>query len=430
MNEIIAASEDLMKRVERVWKFQSKYGVIPITGITPMVYEMDNLAKSIPSIKRPQNIDEVITSELKRRLEGDSFCLGEWLNPDNSETDAILAIYGIPKRDVSNLKKVLEKNKKRTEKAIDRLFKTKNITEYTMGASTDVPDVRDLAESIAKLKIEKYHIKIGELLQELTPAGDYLREIKAVPTTNPRSYYNVVQKRLAIGIPSICFSTEDGSIDISEKELIRIYGHEGMGHALNRVMTMNAKLPYFLSNGSALTSSTDESVAQFYQQVIFEDLKNSPKTQKDLGISHIFEEIYQDSKDISLIGDYQLKLSQYAISVLADKSLGDPSDTKTIKKKIELISEVSLDPRYARSFVESHRNSYDSDGNFNPSMVAELRYCAQPVQRALAEFKKHGITYDNNRGLIDQTFLTGVWTPKGFVDNARIKAQESSNKGK
>jgi hypothetical protein len=289
MNDVILASEDLMKRVEKVWKFQSKYGVIPINGITPMVDEMERLAKSLPSIKKPRNIDEVITSELKRRLEGDAFCLGEWLNPNNSETDAILAIYGIPKRDVLNLRKSLEQTKKRTEKAIDRLFKTKNITEYTMCASTDIPEVRNLAESIAKLKIEKYHLKIGELLQELTPAGDYLREIKAVPTINPRSYYNVVQKRLAIGIPSICFSTEDGSIDISEKELIKIYGHEGMGHALNRVMTMSAKLPYFLSNGSALTSSTDESVAQFYQQVIFEDLKSSPKTQKNLGISHIFE---------------------------------------------------------------------------------------------------------------------------------------------
>ena len=46
------------------------------------------------------------------------------------------------------------------------------------------------------------------------------------------------------------------------------------------------------------------------------------------------------------------------------------------------------------------------------------------MQRALDEFAKQGITYDGNgRSKIDSTLLTGIWTPIGYVDNARLTAQ-------
>ena len=56
--------------------------------------------------------------------------------------------------------------------------------------------------------------------------------------------------------------------------------------------------------------------------------------------------------------------------------------------------------------------------------MAELRYCARPVPRALEEFRKKGISYEGDgRNVIDSTLLNGFWTPAGFVDNARLRAE-------
>ncbi|MDO9580709.1 MAG: hypothetical protein Q7J06_09125, partial [Bacteroidales bacterium] len=153
---------------------------------------------------------------------------------------------------------------------------------------------------------------------------------------------------------------------------------------------------------------------------------NSPETQKDLGIEHKFTEIYQEEKDISKLNEYKLKFFQYGISVLADKKLGNPQDPKTLEKKIVLLHEVSIDPKNPVQFIENYSmQGFDSKGNLNPSIVKELIYCAQPVQRALDEFAKQGILYESNgRSKIDSAFLKGFWTPIGFVDNARLKAQE------
>ena len=196
-----------------------------------------------------------------------------------------------------------------------------------------------------------------------------------------------------------------------------------MGHALNHVVTNTNGLPYFLTKSSTLTEATMESVSQFYQHVLFEDLKNSPETQKELGIKHLFNEIYQEAKDVERLEKHNLKLFQYGISLLADKSLGDPNDPNVMKRKINLLSEVTLNPYFPTSFVEEHRLNFDSQGNLNPDLVRELIYAAQPVQRALEEFAKRSINYNSERSKIDETLLKGFWTPIGFVDNARISAQ-------
>lgn len=276
---------------------------------------------------------------------------------------------------------------------------------------------------MAAVEIQKYHKKIGKLLQELTHVGDFLRDIDAVPTTQDRSYFHPLINTLAIAIPNICFTTEDGSLQIRERNLIRIYGHEGMGHALNKIITENNGLPFFLTSNSSLTAATMESVAQFYQKVIFDDIKANPSVQKELGLSHLFEEIYQDAMDVAQLEEYQLKLFQYSIVVMADKEIGEPQDPNTLQRKIGLLGEVTLDPTYPLHMVEQNRYNYDSQGNFSPKTVAELIYCAQPVQRALDEFNKQGIEYTGSgRSLIDETLLRGFWTPIGFVDNARLVA--------
>ncbi len=423
-NDIITASEGLLKKIDSIAKFGSKYKIYPFQELTRTTAEMKELADTLPDIETPQNQDQLIQSELKRRLKGEILNLEQMINPKHYDFNTLISMYGIPQSDLDGLRGWLEENREKTQEAIERLYKTKEIQNYELGLPLDIPSVRRQSEEFATVHIQKYHKALGKLLQELTQVGEYLRDINAVPTTNGRSYFRPLTNTLAIGIPAICFTTEDGSLQIKERDLINLYGHEGMGHALNQIITNTNNLPYFLTKHTNLSTATMESVAQFYQNIIFDDLKNSPETQKDLGIKHNFEEIHQEAKDIHQLEEYQAKLSQYAITVLADKNLGTPQDTTTLQKKIDILKEVTIDPAYPLNIVERNRHSFDSQGNLNPQLVGELIYCAQPVQRALEEFAKQGITYEGKgRSIIDSTLLKGFWTPIGYVDNARIKAQ-------
>src|SRR3989338_5542428 len=423
--DIVVASEGLLKKLDRMGKFGSKYNVFPYQEAAKIVDEMKELARSLPEIESPENQDQLVKSELKRRLNGEALTLEQRITPRHYDFDTVVSMYGIPESDISGLRDWLVANRPKTQEAIERLYQTKDIQNYELGLPSDIPGVRRQAEEFAGVHIQKYHRRLGKLLQDLTQVGEFLRDINAVPTTEGRSYFHPITNTLAIGIPAICFTTEDGSLQIRERDLITLYGHEGMGHALNQVITKSNGLPYFLTKDTVITNATMDSVSQFYQNVILEDLKNSPGAQKDLGIQHKFDEIYQEAKDIAQLQGYQLKLFQYAITVLANKELGQPQDTDTLKKKVDLLCEVTLDPTQPLHFVEQHRYDFDSQGNLNPQLVSELRYVAQPVQRALEEFAKQGIKYDGNgRSKIDATLLKGFWTPIGYVNNARLRAQE------
>ena len=105
--------------------------------------------------------------------------------------------------------------------------------------------------------------------------------------------------------------------------------------------------------------------------------------------------------------------------------MGDPTDPKVCAEKVRILNEVALDQSSPFHFVEKNRNSFDSEGNLDPCVVKELVYCAQPIQRALEVFASQGVSYEGEaRSKVDDTFLRGFWTPVGFVDNARLRAEE------
>jgi hypothetical protein len=421
--DIYSKSGELLKRLENASKFSAKYNIYPYDEALRIMHEMRDLSSHIPDTASPKTEEEVIRAELKRRLNGEASSLEQSLSSKCYDFNTIISILGIPKQDIAELRPWLLKNKESTIEATRRLYHTKEIKNYELHLRYDIPSVRRQAEEFAAVHVQKYHKLLGEFLQKMTKVGEYLRDIAAVPTTEGRSYFHPLTNQLAIGISAICFSTEDGLIHIREKDLIQLYGHEGMGHALNAVITKNSKLPYFLTKDTNLTSGTAESIAQHYQKVIFEDLKKSEATQEALGIRHSFGQIYQESKDSSKLSEYMQKLSQYATTVLADKELGKPDDPNTVKRKIEVIGEVALVPSYSRWVVEKNLQNFDSEGNLDIRTVSELMYCAKPVQRALAEFEKQGIKYEGeNRSRIDNVLLTGFWTPEGYVENARVQA--------
>ncbi|MDP3027626.1 MAG: hypothetical protein Q8N63_08020 [Nanoarchaeota archaeon] len=295
----------------------------------------------------------------------------------------------------------------------------------------DIPSVRRQTEEVAGANIQNYHRTLGRFLERLTNVGGYLRNIDAHPTNENRSYFSPLENKLALSILAFCFSTEDGISKVREKDLIRLYGHEGMGHSLNEVITISSSLPKFLKIDSELTISSEESLAQFYERRLLEDLKQNPDIQKKLGIKHKFEEIYQEVKDAEQIEKYLSKLYHYTIAVLADKNFGPLSDNNAIKKRIEFLDELSLNKGYARDFVLKNKYNIDEEGNLASGLVAELRYCTDPVSKARKEFSSRGINYrGDGRGIIDTTLLTGFWTPKGLVQRARFVAREYSEKDK
>ena len=417
-------SEVLLKRLDRVHRFSHKHEITPSRESMILAEAMQKLGDSLPQIDNPQNQDQLLQSELKRRLNGESAYLNQQLSGKLYDFDTVIKILSIPREDINSLRPWLEQNKERTQEAIERLFYAREIEEYELSLSEDIPSVRRQAEEFAGVHIQRYHKTLGRFLKGLTKVGEYLRDINAVPTNKPRSYFNQLNNNLGLRISAICFSKEDGTLHIREKELIRLYGHEGMGHALNFAVTRSNDLPYFLTKDSSFTIATAESVAQFYERVLMEDLKKSPETQRKLGIEHKFPDIYQETKDSEQLEGYKRKIFQYGIVVLGDKSSGNPNDPEVLRKKTNMLYEVAIDRSSVAGWVQKNRyTSFDSEGNLRPSLVAELKYCAQPVDRALEEFSRKGINYDEKgRNVIDSTFLKGLWTPIGFVDNARLRA--------
>ena len=418
-SELIIQGEQLIKKVESVDKFFGKYHVCPMKEVSSIHKSISDIIPQITPVENPTNFDEVISNEMKRRLCFEEFSLRTWLDSDYYNFQRVTQLYGIQQEELDSLRPWLTKNRSLILDEIERLYHSQEIKNTELKLHLDVPELKRQAEEFSALNIRKYHKVLGKLLERLTAIGGFLRDIDAVPTIDARSYFNLLTNTLAIGVPAICRFNSEGAIELNEMELIQLYGHEGMGHALNRVATKNSSLPYFLKSDCHLNTSSAESIAQFYQNVIFDVLKESPNAQKELNISHKFSEIYQDFLDVQMLNEYNNHLFWYALTVLADKSLGSLDDPSSIKKKIELLTDVALTPSFPQCFVENHLRKFDSQGNLDYKMASEIRYAAQPVKRVLSEFSNHGMNYAENRGLIDRTLLEGLWSPEGMMENAK-----------
>lgn len=423
--ELLQEARTLWEKDEKIAKFGSKFEVYPTQEVEQVYQGLNRLAEQIPNHPSAQSTETLHEAELKRMLATRIMTLEHFLHGTPYTLDDVIKMYGIESNDLADVKLWLLANRTKTQDAIVRLFSSTNVASFQLALPYDIPRIRRQAEGLAETEIENYHETLGNLFTELTSAGNYVHAIKPVPSTVDRSYFNPHTRTLAISIPAICYVVERGSVRLKERELLRLFGHEGMGHGLHQVITNASDVPFFLKKSSASTTATEESITQHYERVIFEDVKQSKKTQRELRIADNFDEIYQEELDTRQITDFNRNLFYYGILVLADKPLGNPQDPDVIRKKMELISEVALNPGAARGFVEQHKYKYDVDGNLDDNLVSELRYSSQAVKRALEVLQGHGIHYDNkdDRSYIDMTFLTGYFTPVGFVQKAELAAK-------
>ncbi len=426
--ELFGQANQLWTADKKIAKFAARHEVFPYGEAVRIHEGMISLSGQIPSSPNLTSTDELHGLELKRRLEARGLALGRFLSGQPTTLEDTVNGFGLEPEDLNGILPWLTVNRGKTLDAIERLFKEADIASYELGLSTDIPRVRQQAEGFAGTQISNYHQKLGALFEGLTTAGNYLHRITSEASTQERSYFNIHSGRLALAISAICYELEDGTIQLRERELLRLFGHEGMGHALQRVITNGAVLPFFLKDSDNATIAAEESATQHYEKVIFDDVKASEKTQKDLRIADSFDALYQEEQDTRQVTEYNRKLFYYTILVLADKSLGDPQDPDVVRKKIDLISQVSIHPAYARDAVENNRFNYDSEGNFNADVLTELRYASGAAGRALEIFAKNGVHYGNkaDRSHIDMTFLTGYYTPKGFVEKAKLAAKEKN----
>lgn len=423
--ELGQQADDLWTRSDKAYKFNSQFNVFPTQEGIRLVEEFKRLSADIPETPSPGNLEQVHHNELKRRLDGEAVYLEHALSGHYYTFEDVISLYGIDQEDTDSLRGWLLENREGVLDSIDRVYTATDVDELRLPVPADVPTFRRQAEEFSATHISNYQKKLAKLFEDLTQVGTFLRDINCQPTTNGRSYFNLYTKMLALGIPDICYTTEDQSLHINERELIRLFGHEGMGHGLNAVVTEQSDLPRFIKRNSESTRATVESVAQHFETVIFDSLAKSPKTQEDLGIAHKFGDLYQAEQDTRLINQYQRRLFQYAISVLADKSLGDLGHPETrraaTERRISLISDVALYPGYAVGFVEGNQQNFDSQGNLSFNLVSEMVYAAKPAQKVVEHAIQSGMKYEGDeRGEIDMLLLSGFWTPIGLVENALV----------
>lgn len=420
--ELLMQAKSLWDRDEKIAKFAQRFHIYPLAEATVLVDELHRLDEAITEQDVFSTQDEIYEVELKRRAGPRARELDAYLSGRNYTPQDMVAVLAIEEGDLTGLRGWLIDRRPAVLETVGRIYADASVDDYTLNLATDIPAIQRQAQEFVASHITNYHRKLGRLFEGLTQAGTFLRDITAVPTmnerTNDRSYFNPLTKTLAIGLSGVCFMDGDGALHINERELIRLFGHEGMGHGINQVMTDASNLPFFLKTSASATSSTVESVAQFYERQIFDDLADSPTTQRELNIAHRFSDLYQEAKDIFEVDEYNYRFFYHAITVLADKEMGDPTDPQTIARKVDLLSEVALYPGQPRAIIEGNRQQFDSEGNLNPQIVAELRYAARPVQRALDYLRNLGISYaGGNRSRIDSIFFSGFWTPIGFVQN-------------
>lgn len=418
--DLLVEARQLWGTREDIINFHQEYRFYPPTKTPEVAEGFLYFADKIPTSSNPISRSDVYQNELKRRFHTEGERLERFSSGKRVTTDDVVKEFDIDPHDIQTLRPWLLQHRPHVLNTMLDLFNAKRVTGHRLDIPLDIPRVSDAAIHAAARDLSNYHSKLGRLFEELSAAGGFLRDVDAVPTLDRRSYFNPETTTLAIFVGEICSYAPDRTFHTRRRELIELYGHEGEGHALQHVITQKAEIPFILKESGYSTAASMEAVAQFYQRVIFEDLRQAKDVQTQLDITHVYEEIYQQQQASAAVKEYYSRLSRYAVSVLADKSLGDHNDPRVIEHRAGLIEDLALYPGYGRDKVEEHRYQYDSAGNLNPEITGELRYIVQPVERALDVVGKNGLTYGTDRSKIDLMLLTGFWTPRGLIEMASL----------
>lgn len=357
--DLLVEARQLWGTREDIINFHQEYRFYPPTKTPEVAEGFLSFADKIPASSNSINRSDVYQNELKRRFHAEGERLERFSSGKRTTTDDVVKEFDIDPHDIQALRPWLLQHRPHVLNTMLDLFNAKRVTGHRLDIPLDIPQVSDAAIHAAARDLSNYHSKLGRLFEELSAAGGFLRDVN-----------------LAIFVGEICSYAPDRTFHTRRRELIELYGHEGEGHALQHIITQKAEIPFILKESGYSTAASMEAVAQFYQRVIFEDLRQAKDVQTQLDIAHVYEEIYMQQQASAAVKEYYSRLFRYAVNVLADKSLGDHNDPKVIEHRAGLIEDVALYPGYGRDKVEEHRYQYDSLGNLNPEITGELRYIA------------------------------------------------------
>ena len=281
--EIINEAELIWKENIKIEKFGSRFGIYPIQKSRELLERIYTLQERLDPPSTPIDQSQLLEGELFRHLDSRALSFSNWLEGKSWSLEDHLRYYGLQRQDLVNLQPWLVANRQAALQASENAYDSFEVSTYEMTLPMDVPRLRDQAIGIASNLVESYHQNLCDLFSSVSDLGTYLRQLHVDVILRKRSEYNFRSRRLAFGLTSLCYEKEDGTIGIWPDELIRLYGHEGLTHALKSIITQQSDLPTFLKESTSASVAAEEAIALHMQRVIFDDLKASPETQKKIG---------------------------------------------------------------------------------------------------------------------------------------------------
>jgi hypothetical protein len=407
----IATGEDIFRRIDRRnTHLQQKYSLIDVDLTQKLMEDLHKLYENLPTIDNTQSIENVEIIELKRKCSGHIELLNEELSSAIPTPDQVISVYNIKNEDIDKIKDWLLLNKQNVIDANRNQYDyySAHKRSYLVVGS---PEIRQQAESIVQEKIEIMKGIVTELfinykgISELT--SDYLL---SVDSSTSRSHSNHVSKLAVICPPAVTYMF-NGKIYFVPEEFIRIFGHEVLGHCLSFILTAHADLPFYLTEDySSLTTASQESVANYFQNKIFEYLLDNPAQTSLLRIDEPFENVYKRYVDTVVLNKYSLKLRMVGYWILAHSKMDQ------YKAQVDELMKYSIEPSWPSYFVNLFRNDWNrGTGLLLPKQVSELRYSVD----AVGDIKQQVSSARLQR--MEELILTGCWTSDGLKDWVQVK---------
>ncbi len=359
-------------------------------------------ATELLHLKEIKRITSLIQKEIKIRMAEKPYSFQD-----------ITSMHDVPLDDIKALEGWLQENLPKVKEYTEKDFKKFKAEEprYNLGLRFTMPKYIKIIDNISKYSNKRYSKYLGKLIAKKLNLGSISDKIEVEPSYRERSFYLQDTDTTGISIPDIFKVNGKRDLILKECDLIELLGHELWGHAVHDLLTEESKIPAFLRvEGMAWNRPLHESLAEHFENIIFNNLAYEYGIQKKLKIKDRFPEIFEEHKSREIASNYQEKLSLFTIHTMSREDI----DMKTKK---EIIRKFALDPKYVHNWVNNSGN-FGRDGKIIPDLAYKLVYSARPVQKSLKRMEKvlGKEFYHNNRKEVDRTMLTGYWTSDGFLD--------------
>lgn len=407
--EIDKQASDLLNKYNNILGIASTYLVVPrqVIGTADDANRVKEKIRDIQKTKYLSGFEELALREIGRNLSNTEYDLRDLPKRSVMTAKNLIEAFSIPKEDLEYLEVWLKSNRNKIQDSVD--MKCEKVKRLDVDFS--VPEHQNFADIEGKKLVDNFFDATKEV--SYRTSGIDLNGVKASPTRDEIAYYNDKEKAIRIGLPYIFF-LEEGKIKPKVTNLLKLFGHEGFGHARNFKLTEKANIPETIKKDIFWKTSTIESVAQYYSDVFIDYVKNNPDIQEKMGIEN-FKETYEEFEKNKIFDKFFRDRESYAIYLISKKL---PK-----KEIIKRLNEVSLNNLYSTVVLEK----FASKSELRKSIKYNLVYADRSVERSVNAIKKRfGEKWlQQNESEVDKTLLTGFWTPEGYKEMTKLFIEEN-----